>query len=89
MAARPTSAQRDRLRRQVARGRPACWICGEPIDYTLPSPHPDRFELDHKVPLSKGGTHTLDNAAASHRRCNRAKSDKPHAPIVRRSGSLD
>ena len=85
---RPTSAQRDRLRKVVARGHPACWICGEPIDYTIPTPHPDSYELDHKIPLNRGGEHTLTNAAASHRRCNRAKSDRPHAPIVRRSGSL-
>lgn len=89
MSHRPTSAQRDRLRRIVARGRPACAICGDPIDYSLRTPHPDSFELDHKQPLSRGGKHTLDNVQAAHRRCNRAKSARPHAPIVRRSGSLD
>lgn len=28
------------------------------------------------IPLNKGGTDTLDNKQASHRRCNRAKWDK-------------
>ena len=29
-----------------------------------------RFHLDHLVPLSKGGTHTHDNLAVAHARCN-------------------
>lgn len=87
---RPTSTQREHLRQVIARSGAACGECGEPIDYTLPTPHPDSFELDHKVPLSQGGRHTLDNVRATHRRCNRAKSDKPFAAgIVRRSGALD
>ena len=50
--------------------------------------HPMRFEADHKVPLIKGGTDTLDNKQATHRRCNSAKRARLVAPIVRRSGSL-
>ena len=51
-------------------------------------PHPMRFEADHKVPLAKGGTDTIDNKQASHRRCNSAKRARLVAPIVKRSGSL-
>lgn len=32
-------------------------------------------ELDHIVPLSKGGTHTYDNVQTLCRRCNQSKSD--------------
>lgn len=85
---RPTATDRARLRARLARAKPACHICGGSIAYDLPTPHPDSFELDHIIPLNRGGTHTIENAAASHRRCNRAKSDKDHAPIVRRSDSL-
>lgn len=85
---RPTAAARDRLRRRLARSQPNCHICGHPIDYTLKHPHPQSYQLDHLVPLNRGGAHTIENAAASHAACNRAKSDKAHAPIVRRSRSL-
>ena len=67
---------RDRDRAAIRRTKPPCGICEQPIDYTLRSPHPDSFEVDHVIPLNKGGTDTLDNKQASHRRCNRAKWDK-------------
>lgn len=85
---RGTTAQRDKDRDRIARGRPACHICGEPIDYTLDWLDPKAYVVDHVVPLNRGGPDTLANKAAAHRACNRAKSDRTHAPIVRRSGSL-
>lgn len=72
---RPTKAHRDRLRRQVARGHPPCHLCHEPIDYSLKSPDPYSFEIDHVIPRSKGGADTVDNLAPAHRRCNREKWD--------------
>jgi 5-methylcytosine-specific restriction endonuclease McrA len=79
---------RDKHRAIIARHRPPCHICGQPIDYTLPHDDPDSYVVDHLTPLDRGGTDTLDNKGAAHRRCNRAKSNKPHAPIVRRSSTL-
>jgi len=35
------------------------------------------FEIDHIIPLAKGGMDVLENLAAAHRRCNRVKSDGP------------
>lgn len=64
---------RDRDRRAIARTKPPCGICGDDIDYSLKSPHPDSFEVDHVLALHNGGTDELDNKQASHRRCNRAK----------------
>jgi 5-methylcytosine-specific restriction endonuclease McrA len=32
-------------------------------------------ELDHIIPLSAGGAHTLDNVACAHRSCNLEKGD--------------
>ena len=84
-----STRQRDRDRVTIRRARPACHICGDPIDYTLPYLHPQEFVVDHLIPLSRGGRDDLSNKAAAHRACNRSKSDKDHAPIVRRSGSLD
>jgi 5-methylcytosine-specific restriction endonuclease McrA len=79
---------RDRHRAVIARGKPPCWICGQPIDYTLPWPDPKCYVVDHVTPLAKGGDDTLANKRAAHRDCNRAKSDRDFAPILRRSGSL-
>lgn len=64
---------RNRLR---AEGRP-CHLCGQPIDYDLPSGDPWSFELDHVVPLARGGAPwDYGNAAASHRICNQRKGKK-------------
>ena len=86
---RRNTAQRDRLRKAVARDQPACHICGQPIDYTLPHDHPKAFVIDHVIPLTRGGTDTRDNVAAAHRDCNSIKRARLIAPVVRRSGSLD
>jgi 5-methylcytosine-specific restriction endonuclease McrA len=87
MTARNT-AQRDRDRARIRRTQAACHICGDAIDYTLPYLDPGEFVVDHLIPLDKGGPDTIANKAAAHRACNRAKSNKEHAPIVRRSSSL-
>jgi 5-methylcytosine-specific restriction endonuclease McrA len=68
---------------------PVCHICGQPIDLALKNPHPMAGVIDHVIPLAKGGRDDRNNKKPSHRRCNRMKSDKDFAPIVRRSGSLD
>lgn len=82
------SAQHKRHREQVKRARPACYICGKAIDYSLPRYDPGSFVLDHLVPLSRGGADTLENKAAAHWACNDAKRARDYAPIVRRSGSV-
>ena len=70
-------AGRDALVRRVrALGQP-CWICGLPIDPTLPAGHPLAFELDELVPVSKGGSPIdFENTAGSHRVCNQWRSNK-------------
>ncbi|WP_442927870.1 HNH endonuclease [Microbacterium sp. MMO-113] len=84
-----SSALQKRHRARIARSKPACHICGEPIDFALRWPDPMCFVVDHIVAIANGGADTLDNKAASHSRCNRAKSDKDYAPIIRRSGALN
>ena len=83
-----SSTRRDAHRKAIARSRAACHICGQPIDYDLPSSNPMAFVVDHVVPLAKGGDDTLDNKAAAHRTCNSTKAARDFAPIVRRSGAL-
>ena len=65
-----------RHRAAVRAQRGPCGICNQPIDYSLRTPHPDSFEVDHIIPRNRGGTDALDNKQAAHRRCNRAKSDR-------------
>jgi 5-methylcytosine-specific restriction endonuclease McrA len=86
---RESTTQRDRDRTAIARGHPACHICGNPIDYTLHWLDPMAYVVDHIIPRNRGGPDTIANKAAAHRSCNRAKSDREYAPIVRRSGTLD
>lgn len=80
----------------MAQGLP-CAICGKPINYTLPAGHPDAFEVDEVVPVSRywlrlynaqrhcwagpfesgqAAALSQDNVQATHRHCNREKSNK-------------
>ena len=72
MSARSTTV-RDQHRAVIRRGKPPCGICEQPIDYTLRSPNPMSFEVDHIIAIDNGGADTLDNKQASHRMCNRVK----------------
>lgn len=87
-------AGRDALWRRVkSLGRP-CWICGLPIDPSVPAGHPLSFELDELVPVSKGGSPTdMRNTAGSHRVCNQWRSNRSvasvneiRAEVIRRFG---
>lgn len=53
-----------------------CHLCGGlTMKAKRGSPHPKAPELDHIVPLAKGGEHSYRNTACAHRACNIAKSD--------------
>lgn len=77
---------RQQRNRAILRTSDVCHICGEP----------GADSIDHITPLARGGTEHRDNLAPAHHwtpnsqgiHCNRAKADKPYAPIVRRSGAL-
>lgn len=51
------------------RDQGTCGICDERID-------PADFEVDHVIPLSRGGEESYANVQASHRTCNRRKGDR-------------
>ena len=55
-----------------------CHICGQP----------GADSVDHVIPLARGGTDARSNTRPAHMQCNRAKSDRDYAAIVRRYGSL-
>lgn len=50
---------------------PICYLTGQVIDLTNPS----SYELDHKVPKSRGGSNTFDNMGICCKEANRAKSN--------------
>lgn len=62
------TATRDRDRAAIRRTKPPCGICEQEIDYTLVSPDPMSFEVDHIIPVAKGGPDELANKQAAHRR---------------------
>ena len=70
------TSTRNKHRRIVSKDRPSCHWCHEEIDYDAHHLDPLSFQIDHVIPISKGGSDTLDNLVASHRKCNRSKSDK-------------
>lgn len=65
----------DRDRRSGAR----CWICGQPIDYSLGvSTCDEAWEADHYLPVSRHPELEYDvtNVRPSHRKCNRSRKAK-------------
>lgn len=62
----------------LARDGWCCHICGGNTPKRLRGTYDDRApELDHIIPLAKGGQHTRLNTACACRKCNLAKADKP------------
>ncbi len=86
---RRNSQQSARHRARWLALKPACAICGKPIDYTLRWPNPGSFVVDHIIPIAKGGAHTFENTQPAHADCNSKKRARLIAPIIRRSGSLN
>lgn len=53
-----------------------CGICGEPIPDDVDYFHPLYMNVDHIVPLSKGGEHSYANCQPAHASCNIQKKDR-------------
>ncbi|WP_085107871.1 HNH endonuclease [Mycolicibacillus trivialis] len=70
-----SSADR-RYRKIIAARRDPCALCGEEINYQAHHHDPLALEIDHIIPVSRGGQTTLDNLRATHRSCNRARSNR-------------
>lgn len=73
--------QRRRLKAQLRREEANCWLCGYPIDDSLPSTHPMSRTVDEVIPRSRSvdpKRSALDrsNCRAAHRRCNSEKGDR-------------
>jgi 5-methylcytosine-specific restriction protein A len=67
--------------RAMKRDRFQCTYCGAPgTDVEL--------EIDHIIPVSKGGSHHISNLTTACRACNQKKSDRALPIVANRNGSL-
>lgn len=59
------------IRAQYDSQRGKCWYCGKKVG--------DKYHVDHRVPLSRGGSNAPENLVVSCPACNMSKRDKlPH-----------
>lgn len=58
-----------------------CHLCGGDIDRSLSWPDPGYATVDHVVPLSLGGEHSMANCKAAHLSCNSAKGNRVNDSI--------
>jgi len=65
----------------LMRDGPLCQICGELMDWQT-GRYRERVSLDHIIPISKGGSHTMDNVRLVHMGCNSKKSDRLPADVL-------
>lgn len=71
---RANGYRRDQVRRRVLAEEDTCWLCGGPVDKTLPHGLPGSPELDEVVPVSLGGSpFDRRNVRLAHRRCNQRR----------------
>lgn len=70
LQADPTTIDKDITLEEVyKRAKGICALCNKWV-------MPKHASIDHKKPLSKGGTHTWDNVQLMHVRCNKVKGAK-------------
>lgn len=50
-----------------------CYICGRRTSDDVPALSPNRAEIEHVVPIAKGGAHTRANVRCACHRCNALK----------------
>lgn len=79
---RTNGSRRDRVRAKVLTEEDDCWLCGQPVDKSLPPHLPGSPEVDEIIPVSKGGSpYDRKNCRLSHRLCNVRRSNKDPAVV--------
>ena len=68
-------ADKATFREQCRETNAPCWLCGNPINYTLDYPHPESWSLDHEHTVSAHPELAEDpaNYRPSHLDCNRQR----------------
>lgn len=64
--------------------RLGCWLCQQPIDYTLTWPDPGSFSVDHRKPLNTHPHLAEDpgNLESAHLGCNSARGQSDPKPSL-------
>lgn len=69
--------QFERNKKKIYATQNICAICGKPVDFSIPYPHPLSACIDHIIPVAKGGHPSdINNMQLAHMTCNRQKADK-------------
>lgn len=81
---RQNGHRRNQVRAQVFREEDHCWLCGRPVDKSLPPHLPGSPEVDEIIPVSLGGD-PLDrkNTRLAHRLCNVRRGNGTKRPARR------
>lgn len=67
----------EKNRKRILATESICYLCHKPVDKTLPQHDPMAAQIDHKIPISKGGHPSdIENLCLVHACCNKAKSNK-------------
>lgn len=67
----------EKNRKRILATQNVCAYCGKLVDKTLPPNDPMSAQVDHKIPISKGGHPSdIENLCLVHACCNKAKGDK-------------
>lgn len=73
---RENKTEYERNRKQVLREEADCWLCGEPVDFTIKWPEPMSKTIDHVIAYASGGTHERSNLRLAHNICNQRRGNK-------------
>jgi len=76
---------RELVNQLEARDGSRCTLCGAPIDMRLPGTAKDGPTLEHRIPISAGGTNDLDNLALAHHVCNARRGRREPTQLGRQS----
>lgn len=80
---RANGHRRNKVRARVLREETECWLCGQPVDTTLPPGLPTSPEVDEVVPVSLGGDpYDRSNCRLAHRLCNQRRGNGTRARRV-------
>lgn len=84
----PNAGRRGRrwetLKANLRAQRRPCWLCGQPIDYTLQWPDLGSFSVDHRTPREDAPHLAEDpaNLAAAHLGCNTTRGKRDPSPSL-------
>ena len=70
------SYTKDDVKLQLKAQGNNCWWCGKPFK--------QKYQVDHRIPISRGGSNDASNIVLAHAFCNQSKKDKTPAEFMGR-----